>query len=119
MNHNEIQKGDTVKVTATLTVDSIIRNGLGQTKLNFTHPKRGAGHVILDDDDKVKLIERPFPPLPTEIGSVILVDGQRWFCRQSTDPRGHRWHPAKLEGALSASEMLSLAKKAGGFEVLL
>lgn len=118
MNHNEIKAGDLIQVTAVIKADTVVRSGDGKTTIRFVNSSGRSAQVRLDDNDLVTLIERPLPPLPTELGSVIETGHVRWFLREDFDAEP-RWVATGYGINNTPDELLRIVKANGGFEVLL
>lgn len=118
MNHNDIKAGDLIQVTATIKVDSVVRNGDGKTLVRYVNADGRNAQVRIGDSDSVSLIDHPLPPLPTEAGSVIEVGGERWFLQEQNGVTPKRWING-YGSFLWPESMSSHAQAKDGFEVLL
>lgn len=81
------------------------------------------GDLETDDDfyspEKYRflLVHREVPELPTTLGSLIEVDGERYFLR-TPEASGQYWCRASQAGWLSLAEMRVVVTDAGGFEAI-
>lgn len=106
----DIRVGDTIRITREVEVKQVYTYGIQNTN--------GRVHAI-DDTDKpvIELLKRPLPPLPTKIGSMIEVGGERWFLQEENGLTPRRW----INGYGSfpwPESMKSHAQEKGGFEVI-
>lgn len=63
------------------------------------------------------LVHREVPELPTTIGSLIEVDGERYFLRKPEESNAY-WCRASQAGWLTLAEMQVVITDAGEFEVI-
>lgn len=118
MKHSEIQVGDTVEVRSVLKVEAVRQEADG-VRLQFKNEKGTQSVVRLLPDDEVKLVDRPLPPLPTQGGSVVEINGKRWFLRKAQTPQSNDYWFSETGQSEYPKQLAAHAADSGGFEVLL
>lgn len=113
----DIQVGDRIRIVDTYTadVDTVEEGKLTTDSGSRVFAPLYPGHHW---DRSFELIDRPLPPLPTEPGSVILVEGERWFLQDDRAAMPRKWVNALGELRWPVS-MKDHVEAANGFEVLL
>lgn len=89
---DQIQAGDRIRVTSDFLITSIVWDQDGPGRHVFTY-ERSPGlnaRAVINEGDKVELLERPLPPLPTERGSVVKVSSDMpragiWLLTEDRD----------------------------------
>lgn len=118
----DIKVGDKVRI-----VDHQVIEVRDKSELYLNHIH---GPKLTGWERSFELIERPLPPLPTEVGSVIEITDnnpfedsygkrKRWFLREPGRGNGRLWQGTGFGEKLLPDELMKLAERHGGFEVLL
>lgn len=123
MQYSEMQVGDKVEITDKRTV-TISKVDAAQN----AYDERGniimANGPAVPNTREFGLIERPIPPLPTELGSIISVPHENPFAKDdefvliSGMYTPNIWRSINSTASRAPREMEAQVKSRGGFKVI-